>query len=67
DYGSSTHSVACSIYGYEVSITRMKIYHSGKYMMLNNEAELDRVDIAYHAIRLSTGKKHYHTSVPNPT
>jgi len=68
DYGSSTQSVASSIYDYEVSQGRTyHAYHSGKYMMPNDEAELDRVDIAYHAIRMSMGNKLYYAPISNPT
>jgi SAM-dependent methyltransferase len=68
DYGSSTQSVASSIYDYELSQGRTyHAYHSGKYMMPNDEAELDRVDIAYHAIRLSIGNKHFHAPIPSPS
>ncbi|KIX05179.1 uncharacterized protein Z518_06051 [Rhinocladiella mackenziei CBS 650.93] len=68
DYGSSTRSVASSIYDYEKSHGRTyHSFHSGKYMLPNDAEELDRVDIAYHAIRLSIGNKHFYAPIKNPT
>ena len=68
DYGSSTHSVASSIYDYEQSHGRTyHAYHSGKYMLPNDDIELDRINVAYHAIRLSIGNKLFHAPLENPT
>ena len=68
DYASSTQSVSSSIYDYEKSQGRTyHAYHSGKYMLPNDELELERVDIAYHAIRLSIANKLFHAPVESPT
>jgi len=68
DFGSSTRSVTSSIYDYEISHGRTyHAYHAGKYIMPNDEKELDRVDIAYHAIRLAMGNQSFYAPINKPT
>jgi len=68
DTGSSTQSIASSVYDYEVSHgRRYHAYHGGKYILPNDESEQERMDIMYHAIRLSIGDKLYHAPLKNPT
>lgn len=68
DYESSTRSVTSSVFNYEKSLGRTyHAYHSGKYMLPNDAQELDRIDITYHAIRLSIANKTFHAPIDNPT
>jgi hypothetical protein len=65
---SSTQSVSSSIYDYERSHGRTyHAYHGGKYWLPNDDSEQERMDVMYHAIRLSTGDKLFHAPLVNPT
>jgi len=68
DSGSSTQSISSSIFDYERSHGRTyHAYHGGKYLMPNDDSEQDRMDIMYHAVRLSIGDTLFHAPVVNPT
>jgi hypothetical protein len=68
DSGSSTQSVTSSIYDYERSHGRTyHAYHGGKYWLPNDDSEQDRMDIMYHAVRLTIGDAIFHAPLVNPT
>lgn len=64
----STASLRSSIFDYEEEFGRS--YHAfrrGKYVMPNDEREQDRMDIHYHALRITMDDKLYITPIDNPT
>jgi SAM-dependent methyltransferase len=42
-------------------------YHAGKYILPNDSDEQERMDIMYHAFRLSTGDKLFYAPIAAPT
>ncbi|KIW92501.1 uncharacterized protein Z519_06348 [Cladophialophora bantiana CBS 173.52] len=67
DRDSTTQSVTASIYEYERRYDRTyHSFHSGKYLMPNDESEQDRIDIHYHAVRLSLRNTLFFAPIPNP-
>ncbi|KIW67324.1 hypothetical protein, variant [Phialophora macrospora] len=55
---SSTRSVTTSICDYEEAHGRTyHAYHAGKYILPNDEAEQERIDVMYHAVRLAIEEK----------
>ncbi|KAJ9617191.1 hypothetical protein H2200_000912 [Cladophialophora chaetospira] len=64
----STRSVTASIYDYERLHNRTyHAFHSGKYFMPNDESEQDRLDIMYHAFRLTLRDRLFLAPIENPT
>ncbi|KAF2766273.1 S-adenosyl-L-methionine-dependent methyltransferase [Teratosphaeria nubilosa] len=64
----STASLRSSIFDYEHEFGRS--YHSfrrGKYVIPNDEREQDRMDIHYHALRLTLENKHFIAPIESPT
>ena len=60
----STASIRSSIFEYEERHGRTyHAFHAGKYMVPNDEGEQERMDIHYHALRLSIGNKLFHAPV----
>ncbi|KIW29363.1 uncharacterized protein PV07_05182 [Cladophialophora immunda] len=67
DQESTTQSVTASIYEYERLYNRTyHSFHRGKYLMPNDEREQDRIDITYHAARLSMRDNLFFAPVLNP-
>jgi hypothetical protein len=65
---TDTTSLKSSIYAYEVENGRTyHSFHAGKYHMPNDSGECDRMDLHYHALRLSIGDKLFHAPVEQPT
>lgn len=63
----STASVTSSIFAYEEENGRTyHAYKSGKYVMPNDDGEQERMDIHYHAVRLTIGNKHWIAPVDEP-
>jgi len=63
----SAESVRSSIYDYEVRHGRTyHAFHSGKYVMPNDEGEQERLDLHYHALRLSIEDKITLAPINNP-
>ncbi|EME82346.1 uncharacterized protein MYCFIDRAFT_40393 [Pseudocercospora fijiensis CIRAD86] len=64
----STASVASSIFDYEQENGRT--YHAfqrdKKYALPNDEQEQERMDITYHALRLTLEEKHWHCPLESP-
>ena len=63
----STASLRSSIYDYEQEFGRS--YHAfrkGKYVMPNDEAEQERMDIHYHSLRLTLENKSFISPIENP-
>lgn len=68
DSNSTTHSVTSSIYDYEKAHGRTyHAYHAGKYVFPNDDRELERVDLTYHAARLAIGDRLFYAPVQDPT
>lgn len=74
--GDSTYSEAAtdtttlksSVFAYEVENGRTyHSFHAGKYHMPNDEGERDRMDLHYHALRLSIGDQLFHAPLKNPS
>jgi cyclopropane fatty-acyl-phospholipid synthase-like methyltransferase len=65
---TDTTSLRSSIYAYEVDNGRTyHSFHAGKYHMPNDEGERDRMDLHYHALRLSIEDKIFHAPLGHPT
>lgn len=65
---TDTTSLRSSIYAYEVENGRTyHSFHAGKYHMPNDEGEKDRMDLHYHALRLSIEDKLFHAPIREPT
>jgi cyclopropane fatty-acyl-phospholipid synthase-like methyltransferase len=65
---TDTTSLKSSIYNYEVENGRTyHSFHAGKYHMPNDEGERDRMDLHYHALRLSIENKPFHAPVKQIT
>ena len=64
---SSTQSVRSSVYDYEKLQGRTyHAFHAGKYHFPNDEDELDRMDIFYHALRLTYRNQLFFAPVTSP-
>ena len=60
----STTSLRSSIYDYETRHGRSyHAFHAGKYIVPNDELEQERMNLHYHALRLSMGDKLYHAPI----
>lgn len=58
DEASYTTSIASSITNYKFEHgRRYHAYKEGRYLLPNDEAEQDRMDLQYHATRLAFGDK----------
>ena len=56
-----------SVYAYEHLHGRTyHAYHAGSYFLPNDEAEQDRMDIKYHAVRLAINDKPFYAPVSQP-
>ena len=64
----STESLRSSIYDYETQHGRTyHAFHQGKYIMLNDEGEQERLDVHYHALRLSIEDKLFFAPIARPS
>lgn len=64
----STESLRSSIYDYERQHGRTyHAFHQGKYIMPNDEAEQERLDVHYHALRLSIEDKLFFAPIDSPS
>ncbi|KIX06931.1 uncharacterized protein Z518_04907 [Rhinocladiella mackenziei CBS 650.93] len=62
----STSSVTSSIYAFDIENGRK--YQAGKsYVIPNDEAEQERMDIHYHSLRYAMGDKLFHAPMAHPT
>ncbi|KAI1612920.1 S-adenosyl-L-methionine-dependent methyltransferase [Exophiala viscosa] len=60
----STESLRTSVYAYEEENGRTyHAYHAGKYHVPNDAGEQERMDLHYHAMRLSIGDRLFHAPV----
>ncbi|KAI9817912.1 MAG: hypothetical protein M1832_004532 [Thelocarpon impressellum] len=67
DMESLTASITSSIVAYETEHgRRYHAYQSGKYVLPNDEAEQDRLDLQYHSIRIVLDDKLFLAPVKNP-
>ncbi|KAI9807008.1 MAG: hypothetical protein M1833_002666 [Piccolia ochrophora] len=67
DVESATASITSSIFAYESEHgRRYHAYQAGKYVLPNDEAEQDRLDLQYHSIRFVMGDKLFLAPVKNP-
>ncbi|EXJ76938.1 hypothetical protein A1O3_10095 [Capronia epimyces CBS 606.96] len=63
----STESLRSSIFDHEIKHGRtFHAFHSGKYVMPNDEGEQERMDLHYHAMRLAIEDKITHAPITNP-
>lgn len=68
DEAISTQSLRSSIFDYEQENGRSyHAYKAGKYVMPNDDREQERMDIHYHALRLTFGNRHYFAPIEQPT
>ncbi|KAK5936590.1 hypothetical protein PMZ80_011155 [Knufia obscura] len=67
DVESSTYTVASSIYDYEEAHGRTyHAFHRGQYLFPNDSAEIERMEVKYHAVRLALHDNLFFAPIKDP-